>query len=124
EDLNDVILVGHSYAGCVITGVADRAPARLTALVYCDAGPLPDGQSFASLQGADAEAALRAQIGDGWQMAFPGFPALGHNASIRGLGEAEQALMQRKSVPHLFGTWTQPLHLTHSGAVPYQRVVI
>ena len=38
EDLRDIVLVGHSYAGCVITGVADRAPDRLAALVYCDTG--------------------------------------------------------------------------------------
>jgi len=35
--LTDVVLVGHSYAGKVITGVADRAPARLAHLVYLDA---------------------------------------------------------------------------------------
>src|SRR4026208_634372 len=36
EDLSAVVLVGHSYAGAVITGVADRAATRLKALVYCD----------------------------------------------------------------------------------------
>src|SRR5690349_9954868 len=34
EDLRDVVLVGHSYGGMVITGVADRAPERLRGLVY------------------------------------------------------------------------------------------
>ena len=37
EDLRDVILVGHSYGGMVITGVADRAPERIGDLVYLDA---------------------------------------------------------------------------------------
>src|SRR5258708_6211129 len=37
EDLHDVILVGHSYAGLVITGVADRASARIAQLIYLDA---------------------------------------------------------------------------------------
>jgi len=37
EDLAGVVLVGHSYAGMVITGVADRAAARLKSLVYVDA---------------------------------------------------------------------------------------
>src|SRR5580700_2534506 len=36
EDLTDVILVGHSYGGMVITGVADRALARIGQLVYLD----------------------------------------------------------------------------------------
>ena len=37
EDLRDVILVGHSYGGMVITGVADRAADRVGRLVYLDA---------------------------------------------------------------------------------------
>ena len=37
EELTDVVLCGHSYGGCVITGVADRIPERLRALVYLDA---------------------------------------------------------------------------------------
>ncbi len=37
EELTDVLLVGHSYAGIVITGVADKAAERLRGLVYIDA---------------------------------------------------------------------------------------
>jgi len=37
EDLRDVILVGHSYGGMVITGVADRATDRVGHRVYLDA---------------------------------------------------------------------------------------
>ena len=37
EDLRDVVLVGHSYGGMVITGAADRAHARIKRLVYLDA---------------------------------------------------------------------------------------
>jgi pimeloyl-ACP methyl ester carboxylesterase len=37
EDLQDVVLVGHSYAGVVITGVADRMADRISKLVYLDA---------------------------------------------------------------------------------------
>ncbi|MDO9034332.1 MAG: alpha/beta hydrolase [Methanoregula sp.] len=49
EDLHDVILVGHSYGGMVITGVADRMPERIRRLVYLDAA-LPDpGQSLFDL---------------------------------------------------------------------------
>jgi pimeloyl-ACP methyl ester carboxylesterase len=46
EDLNEVILVGHSYGGMVITGVAARQRDRIRRLVYLDAA-LPDpGQSL------------------------------------------------------------------------------
>jgi pimeloyl-ACP methyl ester carboxylesterase len=37
EDIHDVVLVGHSYAGIVITGVADRMADRISKLVYLDA---------------------------------------------------------------------------------------
>ena len=37
EDLREVVLVGHSYGGMVVTGAADRAPARIGRIVYLDA---------------------------------------------------------------------------------------
>ncbi|MBI2961138.1 MAG: alpha/beta fold hydrolase [Betaproteobacteria bacterium] len=45
EDLEDVILVGHSYAGMVITGAAGRAPERIRRLVYLDAFLPEDGKA-------------------------------------------------------------------------------
>jgi pimeloyl-ACP methyl ester carboxylesterase len=49
NDLREVILVGHSYGGMVITGVADIMPERIRRLVYLDAA-LPDpGQSLFDL---------------------------------------------------------------------------
>jgi pimeloyl-ACP methyl ester carboxylesterase len=54
EDLRDVILVGHSYGGMVITGVADRVPDRIRRLVYVDAFVPDDGDSVMSLQGSHA----------------------------------------------------------------------
>jgi len=40
-----VVLVGHSYAGCVISGVADQVPERVGALLYLDAFVPEDGDS-------------------------------------------------------------------------------
>ena len=45
EDLHDVVLVGHSYAGMIITGVAERIPERLRMLIYLDADVPLDGQN-------------------------------------------------------------------------------
>jgi pimeloyl-ACP methyl ester carboxylesterase len=47
EDLRDVVLVGHSYGGMVITGVAQRAPQRLAQLIYLDAFMPDPGRSLA-----------------------------------------------------------------------------
>ena len=49
EDLTNVILVGHSYGGMVITGVADRAGARIGRMVYLDAAHPKDGESLADV---------------------------------------------------------------------------
>jgi pimeloyl-ACP methyl ester carboxylesterase len=45
EELSDVVLCGHSYGGCVISGVAERIPERIGALVYLDAFVLEDGEN-------------------------------------------------------------------------------
>lgn len=75
EDLHEVILVGWSYAGMVITGVAEQAPDRLAHLVYLDAFVPQDGQSVADLIGSQATAGFeeiaRTQ-GDGWLVPYPG----------------------------------------------------
>lgn len=49
QDLHHVILVGHSYGGVVISGVADRIPERLEKLVYLDALLVENGQSALSV---------------------------------------------------------------------------
>lgn len=54
EDLRDVVLVGHSYGGVVITGVADRVPERVRSLVFLDAIVPEDGESAAAAIGARA----------------------------------------------------------------------
>jgi pimeloyl-ACP methyl ester carboxylesterase len=49
EDLHDIVLVGHSYGGMVVTAVADRLPDRIAHLVYLDAMLPNGGQSVADL---------------------------------------------------------------------------
>jgi pimeloyl-ACP methyl ester carboxylesterase len=49
EELTDVVLVGHSYGGMVISGVADRLPDRVRRVVYLDAFLPEDGESVMTL---------------------------------------------------------------------------
>jgi pimeloyl-ACP methyl ester carboxylesterase len=60
EDLSDVVLVGNSYAGMVITGVAARMPERIRLLVYLDAYIPENGQSEADFWPAETRAARQA----------------------------------------------------------------
>lgn len=54
EELHEIMLVGYSYGGMVVTGVADRVPDRIRHLIYVE-GDLPrDGESVATTNGAEA----------------------------------------------------------------------
>ncbi|MEO6380342.1 MAG: alpha/beta fold hydrolase [Caulobacteraceae bacterium] len=82
EELQDVILVGHSYGGCVISGVADRMAAKLAALVYLDAFVLEDGQGLHDTLPPDQrkmQLDAVAAMGDGWRV--PPIPAVVFNVN-------------------------------------------
>ncbi len=65
EALRDVVLVGHSYGGMVVTGAADQITDRIRRVVYVDAF-LPDsGESLALLAGAGFNNMVQASVKDG-----------------------------------------------------------
>lgn len=69
EQVQKAVLVGHSYSGFVITGVADRIPERIAALVYMDAFVPGDGQSTFDLTPAwrlNEIVELAEREGEGW----------------------------------------------------------
>lgn len=70
EELNNFVLIGHSYGGMVATGVADRVPDRISQLIYLDAFVPRDGQSLLDLQGPAAAKGMRDRVkaGDGWRV--------------------------------------------------------
>ena len=50
EDLKNVILVGYSYGGMVITGVVDSIPERIRSMIYVDVMIPKDGESYLSIR--------------------------------------------------------------------------
>jgi pimeloyl-ACP methyl ester carboxylesterase len=69
EDLDDVVLIGHSYGGMVATGVADRARDRISQLIYLDAFVPKDGQSLLDLNEPARPRMLElAKSADGWRV--------------------------------------------------------
>ncbi|MBE2277058.1 MAG: alpha/beta fold hydrolase [Rhodobacteraceae bacterium] len=71
SEVEDAILVGHSYGGMVIAGAADRVAGRIGQLVYLDAHVPADGQSMCDLIGPEVTANLKARVdaeGFGWLM--------------------------------------------------------
>ena len=105
EDLHNVVLVGHSYGGMVITGVADRIPDRIAKLVYVDAVLPEDGESlnsaFAKAGPENKELPVGGQEKDGFLLPTwlkPGTP-LPHD------------------VPQSMKTFSDPEHLEHPQAL-------
>jgi pimeloyl-ACP methyl ester carboxylesterase len=116
EDLDNVVLVGHSYAGLVVTGVADRIPERISLLAYLDSGPAPDGTAYVDFLPPPARELvdrLVEQAGDGWRLPMPSWEELEGvmGASLEGLGEEERDRMRARAVAQPFRTWTQPVSL-------------
>lgn len=127
EDLREVVLVGHSYAGIVITGVADRTPERLAHLVYLDTAPLPPGQALIDFGPPEAREGTRRRVdeqGEGWRLPVPPFEELGTPSSVAGLTDAHRALLEARATPQPFGTWTQPLVYTVPDRPAYRRTVV
>lgn len=116
EDLSDVVLVGHSYGGMVITGVADRAPDRIGHLVYLDAASPADGQSLTDIAPALMEFA-RSDIRevDGVELVLWPLPEMGR---LYGVGDADDLeWMQSRLTPQPLETFVQPLRLTDETAL-------
>lgn len=92
EELERVILVGHSYGGMVITAVAQRCPERLAQLVYLDAVVPRPGESWSSTHAAAVKAARREQIAQTGTLP----PA---DPKVLGLLGADYQWVQRRQVP-------------------------
>jgi pimeloyl-ACP methyl ester carboxylesterase len=104
EELENVVLVGHSYAGLAISGVAARARQRLRQLVYLDALLVEDGQSWAeALRPEDAEARRQStSVTQGVRTIPPPDPA------IYGFTDpADDAWLRRRLTPHPFAPFDQ-----------------
>ena len=112
EDLRNVVLVGHSYAGLVVTAAADREPARVSQLVYVDTGPLPDGVAQVEFSPPDEQqqtAAMVAEHGGGWRLPAPPWREL---AAASDVDDATVALLAERSVDQPYATATTPVRLT------------
>jgi len=124
EDLRDVILVGHSYGGMVITGTADRAADRIGRLVYLDAANPVDGQSLVDVAGPIIEAVRPfGRVIDGVELVLLPPDA----AMLYGVTDpADLAWMADRLTGHPWPCFEQPLRLTNQAelsAIPAYHIV-
>jgi pimeloyl-ACP methyl ester carboxylesterase len=130
EDLrDDVVLLGHSYSGIVVTGAADRIPERIDQLVYLDSGPVPDGLAFLDMQPPEVRQHAERELathGDGWRLPIPSWDELEnvYGASLEGLDAQRRELMRSRAVAQPFGTYTQPLRLTNTARKALPKLLI
>lgn len=121
EELEEVILVGHSYGGMVITGVAEKAADRLSNLVYLDAFVPLDGQSALDMMTSRSkvlESAGERSTQDNWRL--PPLPA-----EAMGINDPQDAKwLESKLTPHPLGTTTEKVALTNPVAKRLPRTFI
>jgi pimeloyl-ACP methyl ester carboxylesterase len=127
-----VVLVGHSYGGMVITGVADAAKRRLRHVVYLDAFVPEDGESSAShivrlMNPAATQADFDAEIArrrTGANEAGGGVPDIDRLFDIPDDLVAERAWVKRRVTSHPVGTQTTPIRLLNGGSDGLPRTYI
>jgi len=125
EDLRDVILVGHSYGGMVITGVADRASDRVGRLVYLDAATPVNGQSLLDVAGPIIEAVRPdGRVVDGVELVLLPSPDAG---ILYGVNDPDDLRwMAERLTGHPWSCFAQRLELTNESAlwaIPQYHIV-
>ncbi|WP_280262327.1 alpha/beta hydrolase [Nocardia wallacei] len=69
QDLTELILVGHSYAGLVVSAVANQVPDRIAHMVYLDAMVPQDGETALDIQPVTRDLIdLATRSGSGWRV--------------------------------------------------------
>ena len=125
EDVLDAILVGHSYGGMVITGVADRSADRVGKLVYLDAANPKNGESLVDVAGPTLELARPAgMVIDGMELVLLPSAEAG---MFYGVNDPEDlAWMADRLAPHPWRCFEEKLVLLHEAdysKIPQYHVV-
>ena len=112
EDLTDVVLVGHSYGGMVISGVAERMPTRIGHLVYHDAIVPHSGESLIDHMTPDRRRDTEEQVrtaGAGWLIP---------------LSQGPNDLPSPRRTRHPWKTWADPVQVGNPAALTIPRTYI
>jgi pimeloyl-ACP methyl ester carboxylesterase len=122
EELREVVLVGHSYGGMVITGAASalmqRDSQRVRRLVYVDAMvPLP-GEGWGDAHSPETVAVRRAAAAANDNALPPPDPA------DFGIGGADRDWLLRRQVPHPFGMYRVPLEYDGNSLARLPRLFV
>jgi pimeloyl-ACP methyl ester carboxylesterase len=125
EELQDIVLVGHSYGGMIISAVADLLKPKIRHLVYLDAAVPADGDDLAAqVPGAkeiDAEkrrSAFRAMATGGAWLPVPNAESIGVKDA------ADVAWLKRRMTPHPLQTWLDPVRYRNGGPLGVPKTYV
>jgi pimeloyl-ACP methyl ester carboxylesterase len=116
EDLDRIVLCGHSYGGMVITGAAEGLEQRIKAIVYLDAFLPGPGQSMLDIAGQASRQRIEAQAKANGGLFVNPIPA-----RVLGVNAADQAWVDAKCTNQPFATFNDPVP---GAAAAYDRVRI
>ncbi|HET9716271.1 MAG TPA: alpha/beta hydrolase, partial [Pseudolabrys sp.] len=106
ERLTDIVLVGHSYGGCVISGVAEAAAGAIRSIVFLDAFIPDDGDTLLDLVQPAVQEVIRAALARG-DITVPV-----REAAAFKVNERDRAWVDALAVPHPIGTTTEKMKFT------------
>ena len=119
EELNDIILCGHSYAGMIISGVADQLYERISTLVYLDAWVPEDGDSIAALSPEAAQLSIVKGVARHEGYGVPPIPA-----DVLQVNEQDRAWVDRMCTSQPLATMTEGIRLHGNHLKVKQRVFV
>jgi pimeloyl-ACP methyl ester carboxylesterase len=103
ENLKDIVLVGHSYGGVIISGVADQMPEAIGSIVFLDAFVPETGDSLATKASKPVQDAIAALVQKGEPTIKP-VPA-----AVFRVNENDRAWVDGKCTPHPLATLTEKI---------------
>lgn len=108
EDVQDAVIVGHSFGGSMISGVAERVPDRISELIYLDAAVLTNGESMFDCQAPElVKERFKAAEESSGGMSLPT-----PTCEKLGILDADQCeYVQARLTPHPLSTYTSPITL-------------
>ena len=118
EDLTQVVLVGHSYGGMVVSGVVERAQERISRAIYLDAFLPSDGEAIRDI-GVPGLDEIAATYGDGWRIP-PATDAAGFGIT----DPVTAAWIDARLGDQPYGTFTEPASVSHSADDGIERSFI
>ena len=121
EEISDIVLVGHSFGGMAITGVADMMPERIRHIVYLDAIVPQDGQSvFSQLPESVVNERMKMANDHDGGKSFPPFDPEAFEVT----DPDDIAWLKRRLTPHPVKTYIEPISLRNPPAHNLNRTYI